>query len=320
MFAWPGSKQFQDTDLRDFIPTGMYGSGEFALYAKAVFGGRTTEFEYKGESKVGEWPATRFDFRVPAISGVRVRSGDLTATVGFHGSLYIGAGTEDVLRLEVVADPLPAKLDLREVSSTMEYKRMQIGGGDFLLPVVSQVEMVDSRGDASLNVVRFSACHEFLGESKLKFGDDEDAAATSPTAVGKQELKVPKNAEIDLRLAGEIDTDKAAVGDTVRAELANDVKEKGRVILPKGMGVTGRIVRLEHYSDFTVLGLMFEEAESETAHANLSLTFDRAGGSDVLSSPRWGASSPPRPHEGLVPLQPGHLRLSRGVVMFWRNG
>jgi len=64
---------------------------------------------------------------------------------------------------------------------------------------------------------------------------------------------------------------------------------------------------------------MFEEAESETAHAYLNLTMDRAMGADVLASPRWGASSPPRPHEGLVPLRPGHLRLSRGVVMFWRN-
>ncbi len=320
MFAWPGSKQFEDTDMRAFVPTGMFGYGDFGLYANAVFGGRSTEFEYKGEAKLGEQFTTRFDFRVPVTSGMRIRQPDLTATVGYHGSFYAEAGTEDVLRLEVEADALPEKLDLRRVSDTMEYKRSRIGGGDFLLPSLSEVVMVDLRGDASRNVVRFSACHEFAGESTLKFGDDDDAGA-SPAVAAKQELTLPKNAEIALRLVGEIDTDKAAVGDPVRAALTSDIKENGRVLLAKGVEVSGRIVRLEHYQDFTVLGLMFEEAESETVHVKLNLNMDRAMGADVLASSRWGVnpSSPPRPHEGLVPLRPGHLRLSRGIVMFWRN-
>jgi hypothetical protein len=323
MFAWPGSKQFEDTDMRAFVPTGMFGNGDFGLYAKAVFGGRSTEFEYKGEAKLGQQPAARFDFHVPLSSGMRIRVPDVTATVGYHGSFYVEAGTQDALRLEVEADALPEKLDLRQVSDTMEYKRARIGSGDFLLPSVSETIMVSLRGDATRNVIRFSACHEFAGESTLKFGDDQEGAAATTagpiSAAVKPEMKLPKNAEIVLRLVGEIDTDRAAVGDPVRAALSGDVKEKGQVLLHKGVEVSGRIVRLEHYRDFTVLGLMFQEAESETAHAFLNLTWDRAAGADVLASPRWGASSPPRPHEGLVPLRPGHLRVSSGVVMFWRN-
>jgi hypothetical protein len=182
--------------------------------------------------------------------------------------------------------------------------------------------MVSLRGDASRNLVRFSSCREFAGESTLKFGADDEAAAglSSPSPAAKQELKLPKNAEIALRLVGEIDTDTAAVGDPVRAELASAVKEKGRVVFAKGVEFSGRIIRLEHYQTCTVLGLMFEEVESETAHGKLDLTLDRAMGADTLGpAQRCGVSSPPRPHEGLVPLRPGHLRLSRGVVMFWRN-
>jgi hypothetical protein len=318
MFAWPGSKQFEDTDLRHFVPTGMFGTGDFGLYAKTVFGGRSTQFEYKGEVKLGERTVTRFDFRVPAASGMRVRQPDVAATVGYHGSFYAEVGTQDVVRLEVEADDLPPKLDLRQVSDTMEFKRTRIGGSDFLLPSVSEVVMMGLRGDASRNVVRFSACHEFAGESTLKFGDDDDVAA-APAA--KQELKLPKNAEISLLLTGEIDTNKAVVGDPVKATLASDLKEKGKVILPKGVAISGHIVRLERYQDFTVLGLMFEEAESETVHAKLELTLDRAMGADVLPSSRWGINpnSPPRPHEGLVPLRPGHLHVSRGFMMIWRN-
>ena len=29
MFAWPGSKEFEDTDIRTFVPTGMFGNGDF---------------------------------------------------------------------------------------------------------------------------------------------------------------------------------------------------------------------------------------------------------------------------------------------------
>jgi hypothetical protein len=324
MFAWPGSKQFEDSDMRAFVPTGMFGNGDFGLYARAVFAGRSTEFEHKGEAKLGDQATTRFDFHVPVSSGMRIRSLDLAATVGYHGSFYAETGTLDALRLEVEADALPEKLDLRQVSDTMEYKRTRIGGGDFLLPSSSDTLMVNLRGDASRNMVRFSDCHEFAGESTLKFGDDDAAdAAAAPSAASaagaKRELTLPRNAEIVLRLVDEIDTNNAAVGDPVRAALASDVKEKGQVLFHKGVEVSGRIVRLEHYENFTVLGLMFHEAESETAHAYLNLAWDRAMGEDVLASPRWGASSPARPHEGLVPLRPGHLHVSRGVVMFWRN-
>jgi hypothetical protein len=320
MFAWPGSKQFEDTDLRAFVPTGMFGNGDFGLYANTVFGGRSTEFEFKGETKLGDRFTTRFDFSVPKAAGMRIRVPELTVTVGFHGSFYAEAGTFDALRLEVEADDLPLKLELRQVSDTMEYKRTRIGSRDFLLPLVSEAVMVDLHGDASRNVVRFSACHEFAGESTLKFGDDDDVAAGTSTPAVKKELKLPKNSEITLQLVSEIDTDKGAVGDQVKAALVNDIKEKGQVILQKGVEFSGRIVRLEHRQDYTVLGLVFEDAESETEHVKLDLILDLALGAGTLGpSPRRGISSPQRPHEGLVWLRPGHLRLGRGIIMFWRN-
>src|SRR5690349_7792012 len=37
MFAWPGSKEFEDRKLRDLVPTGMFGNGNFAIYARILF-------------------------------------------------------------------------------------------------------------------------------------------------------------------------------------------------------------------------------------------------------------------------------------------
>ena len=112
----------------------------------------------------------------------------------------------------------------------MEYKRARIGGGDFLLPSVSEVVMVNLRGDASRNVVRFSACHEFAGESTLTLRRPTRATRLRrlrprPT---KQELSLPRNAEVAVRLVGEIDTDNAAVGDPVKRRARQRRQGKGQ--------------------------------------------------------------------------------------------
>src|SRR5215472_13590336 len=52
MFAWPGSKQFEDRDFRELIPTGTFGTGDFALHSRSVFGGNVANFEARGEEKL----------------------------------------------------------------------------------------------------------------------------------------------------------------------------------------------------------------------------------------------------------------------------
>jgi hypothetical protein len=321
MFAWPGSKQFEDTDMRTFVPTGMFGSGDFGLYANTVFGGRSNHYQFQGQGNVGSNATVRFSFQVPIEDGMRIRAGDKLALASYHGSFYAEPESLDVLRLEVEADELSKSLDLREVTDTMEYARVKIGTGDFLLPAAAEVVMVDVRGDASRNRIRFSACREFAGESKLSFGDPDASAADGQAVFPvKREIRLPKNAELTFRLVDDIDMEHAAVGDLVRAALNSDVKVKGQIVLPKGTPATGRIVRLERFANFTVLGLMFQDAESEKAHAALDLKFDMAEGADLLGrGVPWGTRSPVRPHEGLVPLRPGRLRVGRGLLLLWRT-
>lgn len=329
MFAWPGSKVFEDSDLRNFVPTGMFGNGDFGAFAQEVFAGPSTKFQMQGQETLGQTLTRRYDFQVPINDGMRIQGQNREMLSGYHGSFYADPGNMDVLLLEVHADELPKEMDLREVTDTIEYARIKIGTGDFLLPAASEALMVSLRGDASRNHIRFSACHEFTGESKLIFGDNPgdspDAAAAGqnvPTGQQtpgvKQEIRLPKNAEITLRLVDEVDTDKAAVGDLVRAVLNNDVKAKGKVLLPKGTPVSGRIIRLERNSNFTVVGFVFQEAESDQVHATLNLTFQAAEGADVLGrGVPWGTRYPARPHEGLVPLHSGRVRLGRGIVLLW---
>lgn len=318
MFAWPGSRQFEDADIRHFVPAGMFGYGDFGLYTKEVFEGTSTAVQLQGETELDQRTVTRYDFSVPAANGIRISAGQKIAQASYHGSFYAEPGTMDLVQLDVIADPLPASLDLREVTDTMKYARARIGAGEFLLPSAADAVITDKKGDSSRNRIQFTSCREFTGESTLKF--DDSAADTLAAPAAKQEIKLPANLVLILRLVDEIDIDKAAVGDVVRAALSEDVKHKGQALLAKGTPVSGRIIRLERMSNFTVLGLMFDQAESATAHADLNLTFDMAMGTALLArGTRWGTTSPIRLHEGLVPLPAGHVRAGRGIILFWRT-
>src|ERR1700751_5833663 len=57
MFAWPGSKQFEDNDLSDLVSTGMFGNGNFAIYARILFLSNVATFQDQGETQLDGRPA-----------------------------------------------------------------------------------------------------------------------------------------------------------------------------------------------------------------------------------------------------------------------
>src|SRR5579862_5694193 len=69
MFAWPGSKEFEERRLGDLVPTGMFGNGNFAIYARILFLDNIATFEDRGETLWNGRPARRYDFRVSRFNG-----------------------------------------------------------------------------------------------------------------------------------------------------------------------------------------------------------------------------------------------------------
>jgi hypothetical protein len=319
MFAWPGSKQFEDKDFRTMVPTGTFGTGDFALHERAILGSRAAEFEARGEQNLDGRPAVRYDFRVSrARSGYRIHTRDAEAILGYYGSFYVDPGSLDLIRLEIASDDLPPQLKLKSVTDRMDYERAQIGNGDFLLPESSEIVLVDVNGVESRNRLKFTGCHQFTGQSVLKFEEPDPAGAFEPAQ--KAELELPPNLGLSLSLLDPIDTQTAATGDPVRAQLSSDLKVKGKVLLPKGAAASGRISRLERHDNFTLLGLIFTDVESSSVHATLQLEWERLVGVDTAPPNRaWTMSSPPLPHEGLAALKSGRVRVMRGTLTFWRT-
>jgi hypothetical protein len=323
LFAWPGSQRFEDRDLTEWVPNGTFGTGEFATHSRVVFGTNAATFEARGEqnlsiSNLEKRPAVRFDFTVPRLSAAyQIRTGTAKEIVGYHGSFYVEPQSLDLLRLEVFADDLPPSLKLQSVSDRMDYARVRIGEGDFLLPESSEVVLVDLNDHQDRNQLRFSACRQYTGQSKLSFDDVAQAPLAAPAQ--KSELELPRNLGIALSLTDDIDLQAAAIGDPVKARLRDDLKIGGRLLLAKGATATGRISRLERHPNFIVLGLIFTDLDSSAGHARLELQFDRAVSGTTVGTRAWWVSFPPTEHEGLIPLPTGRTRLMRGALTLWRT-
>ncbi len=310
MFAWPGSRQFEDRDLKELVSTGMFGNGNFAIFSRILVLTNAPAFGERREAALAGRSMIRYDFQVArSVSGHHLRVDDREAVVGFHGSLYADPETLDLRRVEVVDDDIPPELGLSQVETTVDYSRMRIGDEEFLLPVESEL-MMASQASVSRNWVRFSSCRKFTGESTLSFDDpvlnDKPAASAAP-----EEVEIPAGLTIPLEMPP-IDLMQAAVGDPIQAVLQGDLRNRRQRIAPKGATARGRIVRLDRDLSGFVLRIDFQDLDWPGGHARLKLSFD-----DAALVPRRLIRRAEPGGEIVIGRQAGS-RLS-GILMFWRT-
>ena len=245
LFSWPGAGKFEDRRIGDLVGGGTIGNGNFALHARSVFLSNAARFEFDAEVEQNGRRVIRYRYVVPRMSsGYQVRIGELEEVVGYRGSFDVDASTLDLLRLEVIADEIPPRLPIQSASDVMLYARQRIGGNDFLLPQSSELTMVAINGMESRNRVHFASCRQYSGESVLSFADAPVEESPAPP-VAPVVIDLDEDLYLDLRIDTPVRFGLTSVGDQIFATLAGDVKRKGRVILPKGAGVKGRLLRIE---------------------------------------------------------------------------
>ncbi len=308
MFAWPGSKQFEDRKLRDLVPTGMFGNGNFAIYARILFLSDAAIFDDRGETEWNGRPARRYDFRVSrSTGGSRLRVGKHEAVVGFHGSFYVNPVTLDVRRVEVVAEDIPADLGVTASETTVDYGRVQIGDETYLLPVESNVMMALPE-EVSRNSIRFADCRKFTGESTLLFNDPVLTEAPS-LAERIADVVIPSGLTLQLQMT-DLDLMHAAVGDPIRATLRPDLKSHGRLLAPRGSVASGRITRLERHPNYFALQIDFQDLDWRGGHADLKLSFVQ---------PAFATRLIGRAQDGTIVIRREVGPHLSGILMFWRS-
>jgi hypothetical protein len=207
-----------------------------------------------------------FGFRVPFDkSGFSVGNRTYSAIVPYAGVFLADPKSFDIVRLVVDVDQLPEQLHACDDTTTLDYASVLLNDAQFLLPRRALLRIVNDDRSEFENRTAFSGCHEFLGESKLRF----DTPAASQTEAGErsvyQPLSVPAGLDFALALARPIDTKTAAAGDTIIATLTSALADKSNhVLFPRGAVVTGRIVQiLRRYGAHSlVVGIRLETIEN----------------------------------------------------------
>ena len=319
-FAWPGAGGFEDRDIIELTGGGAVILSDFAGLATGIFVRDRADFAFSEETTVGGRRALRYAYKVAAKdSGFRVRMNQTEGVVGYAGSFWADGETLDLLRLEVQVTEIPAQLDLHQANAVVEYHRVRIGGSGFLLPRTSNALIVSRRGVESRNRTVYSACHQYVGESTIRFGESDEAAAAPARAPGRiAEASAPPGLAVDTVLAKSVDLSQCAVGDAVTLVVASSA-HSGGFRVPKGALLRGRITRFVERTEpkpLTVLGLRV---------STLEIGDQRVAFHGRLRD-AWGIPGGPRPlkfpfvvdgADALFFIDPGNPQVPKNYHFYW---
>jgi hypothetical protein len=285
LFASPGDTHW-DKDPSAFLTGGLIGNGLFALFLQSVFLNNQSVIKYHGmESSRGRTEA-RYDFTISQMrSGYVIRNASATGVVGMSGSFWADPQSYDLQRLEIHAVDIPPQLLYADISTSIQYNRVRIGASKVLLPEEAALQTVASDGAGDHDLVEFTHCHGFQTESAVHFDAQETApaAATAASRAAGVEEPLPPQLRITAALTTPID-DRSAVGSLVEGKVVGSVMHKGKVLVPDGAPIQGRIRRMERYADagdYFVVALEFTHIhapdEDFRFYADLLDTDHRAG-------------------------------------------
>ena len=321
LFGWPEAGRFEERELGETAGEGTISDGNFALDAHRIFLTEAPVLTYAGEETRSGRRAVRYDYRVALPKSLyRIRAGQREATVGYRGSFWADKKTLDLVRLEVQAEEISQQLAVSESFTSVDYARGRIGDSDFLLPEASELAIKDLSGNVNLNRSRFGAFRKFTAEEVLSL---QEAPAGGP-AQGKSAAKIqlPAGLAFEIQLEKALDSSRAAVGDPLTGRVQGAVKQDGKVLIPKGALVSGRILRLLKRTtpvEYFVVSIAFTSLEAKGARAEMVARLAAIGAYQDPSGPSQLATSNiynPLPRETVAELS----HLSNRPYPIWEPG
>jgi hypothetical protein len=294
LFASPGDTHWE-TDPFTFVASGMISNGLFALNLKTIFLNNHSIIRYQGDESTIWQREARYDFHISRMwSGYTIQRGGASGVAAMRGSFWADPETYDLRRVEFHADEIPPELLYADISTTIDYNRVRIGQSDVLLPQTADMRTADMDGVENRNLVEFTHCQGFRTESTLVFGAARDAApaagpAAPPRKPAAAEGTLPPALRIVIALGAPLN-DHAAVGSLIQGKVVGAVMQKEKVLVPDGALVTGRIRRVERYSDagdYFIVALEFTRLETPGGdlrfYADLQ-DIDRRNGAEMVFS------------------------------------
>lgn len=287
-YGAPGERSLSADNPLEFVDSGLVGTGAFAMILHNVF--EAAMITYRGQEDLGGRTAVKYDFRLPGPA-LKISIPGGLGTVGQEGSFWVDPQSLDLIRLDSRAIDIPRYLPLEETSTKVNYARTQIGGATALLAQQADLHMLETSGVEGYDRIEFTHCRAFSAQSAIRFASEPHNTGEPSPSEGPNTLSVARAVEavpalllVTVQLTTPI-TDKDAVGTLIEGKISGDVLRKGKIVIPNGSLVRGRIRRLERYRDSGskdfIVGLEFTEVqidgESRRFYADL-LRMDKRPG------------------------------------------
>jgi hypothetical protein len=284
IFSWAGAREFQSSDVQEIVGGGLTGSGDFGPFLMDIFGSRETERRYAGLEQAGGRTLAEYRYVVPLTSSryqmkLDARTGT-RATLAYEGRFWIDTRTAELRRMTIAVREPPAGSETCRVETTIDYRRVPIGGAPVLLPERTLLRLWDADGARHENQIAYSECRAFHSESTFRPEAANDAPVMPTPPAARLERAKPGAAigpglKLQIALDARMDASRAFAGDAVRGRLLEAVRGRNRrILIPEGTIVHGRIVRLEHHVrplKYFVLGLKFDALELEGGEVPVAL-------------------------------------------------
>lgn len=253
MYSWAGEDHFSDQNLFYLVQDGSVSTGSFSSMLASIFGSNAASFSYLGERAAGGRSLSEFDFRVPReashYSYILRNGSNALVTMEYGGRLLVDPKTSDLTQLVVRTNHLPPESGACELTQTLDYSRVNLHGKELLLPAETRVSLIRADGTVAENLIRYSACREFQGESAIQFASSQKAdTASSDKPQPVATLALPSGLPFKLVFTQSIDTAVAAAGDSIRAKLKTAIRDRSsKVLIPESAVITARIVSLRRF-------------------------------------------------------------------------
>lgn len=147
--AWHGAPKFAEEEIRELIGNGAFGSGDLAAFIVGVFGSATT-VDFQKLRRVNGHDFLEYKFEVPeSVSNYKIAHWGRAIAIGYRGTFLLDQSA-DLVELVVRTAELPIETQACQAVSKIEYQRINIHGGEALMPRETNLSAIFRDGEEAL--------------------------------------------------------------------------------------------------------------------------------------------------------------------------
>ena len=273
MYAWAGQNRFNDSGILDLVRFGPISTGSFSGFLRAIFTRDAATYQRQKDLIRDGRAMAEYGFSVPRESNTyQFRSpGTGFFYTAYGGTFLVDKVSGDLVELAIQTNKRPEDGGACEQDTTLRYGRVQLNNRDFLLPEESQLKIYHNSGMATENRTTYSACHVFMGESKISFEEPPETGPRRNPAkpAASPEIVLPSGIQFTLVFQRDVNTASIFAGDTVAAKLKHAIKGgRGRTLVPADATIVLRVTKMQEYFEPESTARLVLKVESMDVSAN----------------------------------------------------